>query len=580
MRILRIALFGLVCLAPLGARAQGFDAETFRPAGSTSSAFSQDFAHVLGRGDINAGLTLDYAHDPLVLRDPTTNDIIAGGGVVANRLTGHLGGAYGIGGFLELRASLPVVMVQNGNISTVDMGASLGTAALGDLRLGAKAPLVGKPGRDGFQLALAADLGLPTGSVHDFAGDDSVSFRPRVIAGFEQRGFSGALNAGYAVRRKNVVSAGNLTVNDQFLAGLALGYAVIPHRLWALGESYLSHVLGANDGVRDTPVEAIAGARYALLGAWMLQGGVGFGLTTGAGAPTVRALLTVAYATDLLPTPPPPPPPPLPPPPPAVEKPAPDVDTDGDGIFDRLDKCPTEPEDKDGFEDDDGCPDPDNDKDGVPDVTDKCPNVPEDKDGFEDDDGCPDPDNDKDGFLDPVDKCPNEPETFNGFQDDDGCPDKGAPLAVLTGEKIEIKQQINFASNKSTIKKSSFPLLAVVAKLMSLHPEITKVRVEGHTDNRGSAKHNLKLSQERADSVRAHLVSVAGIEPGRLEAQGFGLTKPIATNKTSKGRAANRRSEFIIVDRAAAPDAAPAGQTSPPAPTSPTSAPPSKPVTP
>ena len=154
-------------------------------------------------------------------------------------------------------------------------------------------------------------------------------------------------------------------------------------------------------------------------------------------------------------------------PPPPVAKP--DVDTDGDGIVDRLDKCPTDPEDKDGFEDEDGCPDPDNDKDGVPDVTDKCPNVPEDKDAFEDEDGCPDPDNDKDGILDTVDKCPNEPETFNGFEDDDGCPDK-ASLVVLTAEKIEIKQQINFATNKSTIKKDSFPLLAAVAKIMSLAP--------------------------------------------------------------------------------------------------------------
>ena len=154
------------------------------------------------------------------------------------------------------------------------------------------------------------------------------------------------------------------------------------------------------------------------------------------------------------------------------------------------------------------------------------------------------------------------PETFNGFEDDDGCPDKPS-LAVLTGEKIEIKQQVNFATNKSTIKKDSFPLLAGVAKIMSLHPEITKVRVEGHTDNRGTEKHNLKLSQDRAASVRTHLISVGGIDASRLDAQGFGLTKPIAPNKTAKGRAANRRSEFIIVERAPAADAPPAGQAPP-----------------
>src|SRR5215813_3660857 len=82
-------------------------------------------------------------------------------------------------------------------------------------------------------------------------------------------------------------------------------------------------------------------------------------------------------------------------------------DRDGDGKY--ADPCPTEPEDKDGFQDDDGCPDPDNDRDGIPDPNDKCPTEPEDKDGFEDEDGCPDKDNDKDGVLDAADKCPNEP---------------------------------------------------------------------------------------------------------------------------------------------------------------------------
>jgi opacity protein-like surface antigen len=98
-------------------------------------------------------------------------------------------------------------------------------------------------------------------------------------------------------------------------------------------------------------------------------------------------------------------------------------DEDKDGLLDPWDKCPTQAEDKDGFEDKDGCPDGDNDKDGIADEEDKCPNVAEDKDNFEDYDGCPDGDNDKDGVQDGQDKCPNEPETKNGWQDEDGCPD-------------------------------------------------------------------------------------------------------------------------------------------------------------
>jgi len=101
----------------------------------------------------------------------------------------------------------------------------------------------------------------------------------------------------------------------------------------------------------------------------------------------------------------------------------PDPDNDRDGVDDSNDRCPNKAEDRDGYQDEDGCPDPDNDGDGILDAQDKCPNDPEDFDGIEDTDGCPDGDNDKDGVPDAVDKCPNEPEDIDGFQDNDGCPD-------------------------------------------------------------------------------------------------------------------------------------------------------------
>lgn len=98
-------------------------------------------------------------------------------------------------------------------------------------------------------------------------------------------------------------------------------------------------------------------------------------------------------------------------------------DADRDGVEDRRDRCLTAPEDRDGWQDSDGCPDPDNDNDDIPDLRDRCPNVPEDRDAFQDEDGCPDSDNDKDGFADADDKCPNAAEDRDGFHDDDGCPD-------------------------------------------------------------------------------------------------------------------------------------------------------------
>ncbi len=221
-----------------------------------------------------------------------------------------------------------------------------------------------------------------------------------------------------------------------------------------------------------------------------------------------------------------------------------DGDRDGDGILDRMDKCPDQPEDKDGFEDADGCPDPDNDKDGIPDKTDKCPLKPEDKDGYQDGDGCPDEDNDNDGIVDVKDKCPNEPEDYDGDADEDGCPDK-YKLVVVTEERIELKQKVYFATNKSTILRKSYPLLNEVAQVLLDRPSI-RVRIEGHTDSRGSARYNLKLSQARADSVKRYLVR-QGVDPSRMEAVGYGEERPIEDNATREGRAANRRVEFHII---------------------------------
>jgi outer membrane protein OmpA-like peptidoglycan-associated protein len=264
---------------------------------------------------------------------------------------------------------------------------------------------------------------------------------------------------------------------------------------------------------------------------------------------------------------------------PKVVMPSPQVavkrnDTDGDGCFDDVDKCPKEPEDRDGFQDEDCCPDPDNDQDGILDNVDKCPNVPEDNDGYQDEDGCPDPDNDRDGIPDSSDRCSNEPEDRDGFEDRDGCPDNdkdriadltdqcpnqpedydgdsdtdGCPdkykLVVVTKQKIELKQKVFFATAKTRILPRSYPLLTEVAKVLKDRPEI-HVRIEGHTDSRGSNAYNMRLSQGRASSVRTFLVQ-RGIDPVRMQAIGYGEDRPVASNRTRAGRAMNRRVEFFI----------------------------------
>jgi outer membrane protein OmpA-like peptidoglycan-associated protein len=221
----------------------------------------------------------------------------------------------------------------------------------------------------------------------------------------------------------------------------------------------------------------------------------------------------------------------------------PDLDNDHDGIPDTSDACPCLAEDMDGFEDEDGCPDDDNDKDKILDPVDQCPNDPEDYDDFQDADGCPDLDNDQDGIPDVKDKCPNEPETVNGYADDDGCPDE-AQVRVL-GDKILLDDRIHFPTNSSVILRDSHGLMRRLAKLILDHPEYVHVEILGRADPRGSASFNLKLSQARADSVRDFLIK-EGIEPGRLTAVGLGETSPVVTDEDDYALYLERRVEFKV----------------------------------
>jgi outer membrane protein OmpA-like peptidoglycan-associated protein len=217
-----------------------------------------------------------------------------------------------------------------------------------------------------------------------------------------------------------------------------------------------------------------------------------------------------------------------------------DPDTDGDGLKDSVDSCILDPEDSDKYLDEDGCPEIDNDLDNIVDIKDKCPNEPEDPDGYEDDDGCPDPDNDKDQVPDIKDQCPNE--VGSTTQEPLGCPAKPA-LVVVTDCEVKITQQIHFEYNKDVIRPESFPVLDAVVDVLQKNPDI-RIEVQGHTDNRGGAAYNKGLSDRRSASVRKYLVS-HGIENGRLTSSGYGFDRPLVPNDTDQNRALNRRVQFI-----------------------------------
>ena len=118
----------------------------------------------------------------------------------------------------------------------------------------------------------------------------------------------------------------------------------------------------------------------------------------------------------------------------------------------------------------------------------------------------------------------------------------------VTETKLELTEKVYFDTGKATIKPVSFPLLDDVAEALKQHAEVKQVRIEGHTDSTGSAKLNTSLSKKRAQAVRAYLVD-KGVEASRLEAAGFGPSKPVGDNKTAEGREQNRRVEFIVTAR-------------------------------
>jgi len=218
-------------------------------------------------------------------------------------------------------------------------------------------------------------------------------------------------------------------------------------------------------------------------------------------------------------------------------------DADGDGIGDDADTCPSEPEDRDGYLDMDGCPDFDNDGDGIPDVTDRCPDQPEDVDGPEAD-GCPraSADRDGDGVEDSLDACPD----IAGSLASKGCL-RGKYRGVdITDSALRLSEPIVFEGDTHKLGGESFAVLDTVVQILSDYPSIT-LEVQGHTDSRGEEEPNQRISEQHAAAVVAYLQS-RGVAASRLTQKGYGETRPIESNRTSQGRAINRRIELVRTD--------------------------------
>lgn len=524
------ALFGgLIATVPAAAQLgpspqdNNLDIEHFAP--QFSGFVTLDRTRSLRWGEWSVGLAANYSDSPLVL----FRERLQVGEVVRRRLSADLVLTMGLRSWFELSAALPATLHQNGDRGLLSTEPA--SAGLRDIRVRPKVTL-GTQDQTGFVgVAVVPAFTLPVGDARSFLSDGGWTFSPELLI---DRTFSALwglrLGAGGGVKLRPDAEIGSVRVTDEifYRAGVAVGLPpVVGREIEGVAELFGVTRLARPFADRaQSPVIARVGGRatFVLRPGHELtaMGGVGVGGTRGYGAPDVHAWLGVGYAHV-------------------------HTDRDGDGVADDDDACPDAPEDRDGFEDSDGCPDPDNDRDGIPDTTDRCPDDPEDLDGFRDQDGCPDRDDDRDGVPDVRDRCPQEKETINGIDDEDGCPDEGAPRVRISTERVTINDRVMFGFDSDRLKKESFSILDQVALTLQAHPELGRIRVEGHTDARGSDDYNLGLSRRRAASVVRYLVT-RGVDSARLLPVGFGASRPVVDGDGKAAWAQNRRVEFLVLD--------------------------------
>jgi len=580
-RSMVIAAAALAAFAAFPARADDVGVTVFTPTpATTGTGFQLQSPDVGLDGNWAATSVVSYASNPLVLDGLGPNGPYHVVPVERSTLL-QLGFAYALMGRFEVGAHLPLYMQSGqaegtGQTSAVRVEPASGTA-LGNLTLHGKARLWrGALGLGELVAGASAIAVIPTASSGQFAGSDKLEARALLLGSLTPAALGSrltvSLNAGAILRGE--ARYASISERSGIAWGLGASYRVLDS-LWATAELFgdatpSGERQAASGETMPTAMamqcEWLTGLSFKADRRFTFGVAIGRGLTNAVGTPDLRGVASISFTPGA----------------PAVapvegtrrdgdrdgdgipdsidkcpDEPedkdmfedsdgCPDPDNDRDGIPDAQDKCPLDPEDKDGFQDDDGCPDKDNDGDGIPDAIDKCPNEPEDKDGFEDVDGCPDPDNDHDGIPDAIDKCPNEPETINGIKDDDGCPDKGDSTIVLSPDRIETLDPIAFTGLK--LPRASLPLLGQVAATLRAHTEIVRVRVTVHVQPTGDQEADQTRSEKRAQVVRDWLVQW-GIAPARLEARGFGGSKPLMAPDQRGAAKINDRIEFIILER-------------------------------
>jgi OmpA-OmpF porin, OOP family len=436
-------------LSPRSAGAQtlpSVDVRTWTPSTDHRAGLVTEPTTTPGPWAWNVGAWFHYTHQPVTLRRTGSDDVALR--PIEAQVGANVTAGLGIGSRAAIGLDVPFVLYQGGSsglprtVSSVDSAPS---TALGDIGIHGKGAIISNEA-GGFGLAVLGGLTLPTGERTSFIGDGSTRATARLLAEYSLVLASVQGSLGYALRTEHHTwpesRAGGVTFGDDI--PWSFGFNVKPgvfkmdegnRQVWELGlhgslPAGPVGPFGSGDpgSARLSPMLLAASDRVAL-GHYRdtyFLGGAEVGLTTAVGTPAFRVVAAIGWAPR-------------------------EHDQDHDGVADDLDQCPEIPEDRDGFEDSDGCPEIDNDDDGVVDAEDKCPKVQgvapngcpatdADADGIPDnadacpkaagplsDDpkasGCPIGDRDGDGIIDTADKCPDQAEDKDGFEDEDGCPD-------------------------------------------------------------------------------------------------------------------------------------------------------------
>lgn len=547
------AFWALSLVAGTDAQAQsqpnvGYQLNRYEPTAAGEWSFAVEHPWYSSTRRFAVGLTLNYAHQPLVLGYKDSSGFTQTQSLVTHQMIGHLDVA---GSFLDrvlVTASLPVVMLSQGGL--IDKTPAEGSFSVGDPRIGGLARIYGQPGKNTWSVSAGLDLWIPlramTDSLPSIVSDQSVRVLPKVVfAGvWRKLMWSGSLGAFIRPEAQTKLPQEWSTIEAGRAASeLQLGLRAMyfdQQRRFAVGPELLfAGALAGRDSFSrfGTSLETLLTGHYNIKDMIQVGAAIGLGFVRQPGTPDVRGVVRIAYA------------------PTAKQEP----DGDGDGIYDKYDACPTERGVASRDPKKHGCPvEPDRDSDGVPDKADLCPDVPKgaapdpdrigcplpekvqpepdrDGDGIPDRNdqcpsepqgnspdparlGCPASDSDKDGVLDPVDQClfepagvspdPNRPGCPLADKDhdqipdaDDACPDKaGAPhpdkkrhgcpsVVEIRGCQLVILQPIQFKPNSDIInEKVSGKVLAAISDALKASPSIKRMRIEGHTDTQCPAK--------------------------------------------------------------------------------------------